>query len=165
MQCPSCQHTDSRVLESRAADGGRTVRRRRECLNCDFRFTTYERVETVPITVVKRNGSRETFNRGKLLHGLLRACEKTGLEPARLETVVDDIELLIQQRNAREVSSNEIGELVLERLRDMSEVAYVRFASVYRQFRSVSDFVATLEGLNQADSSPGSTKTRLVVVG
>jgi transcriptional repressor NrdR len=165
MQCPSCQHTDSRVLESRAADGGRSVRRRRECLNCDFRFTTYERVETVPITVVKRNGSRETFNRSKLLHGLLRACEKTGLEPARLEAVVDDIELLIQQRNAREVSSNEIGELVLDRLRDMSEVAYVRFASVYRQFRSVSDFVATLEGLNQADSNPGSAKTRLAVVG
>jgi transcriptional repressor NrdR len=165
MQCPSCQHTDSRVLESRAADGGRSVRRRRECLNCDFRFTTYERVETVPITVVKRNGSRETFNRSKLLHGLLRACEKTGLEPARLEAVVDDIELLIQQRNAREVSSNEIGELVLDRLRDMSEVAYVRFASVYRQFRSVSDFVATLEGLNQAGSSPGSTRTRLAVVG
>jgi len=153
MQCPSCQHTDSRVLESRAADGGRTVRRRRECLNCDFRFTTYERVETVPITVVKRNGSRETFNRGKLLHGLLRACEKTGLEPARLETVVDDIELLIQQRNAREVSSNEIGELVLERLRDMSEVAYVRFASVYREFKDVNDFVAELKKLLNAEKA------------
>jgi transcriptional repressor NrdR len=165
MQCPSCQHTDSRVLESRAADGGRSVRRRRECLNCDFRFTTYERVETVPITVVKRNGSRETFNRGKLLHGLLRACEKTGLEPARLEAVVDDLELVIQQRNAREVSSNEIGELVLLRLRDMSEVAYVRFASVYRQFRSVSDFVATLKGLNQPGSGAGTGKTRLTMVG
>jgi len=93
MQCPSCQHTDSRVLESRAADCGRSVRRRRECLNCDFRFTTYERVETVPITVVKRNSNRETFNRSKLLHGVLRACEKTGLEPARLEVVVDEIEL------------------------------------------------------------------------
>jgi len=147
MQCPSCQHTDSRVLESRAADVGRSVRRRRECLNCNVRFTTYERVETVPITVVKRSGHRETFNRSKLLHGLLRACEKTGLEPARLEGVVDDIEVCLQQRNGREVSSNEIGELVLQQLRSMSEVAYVRFASVYRQFRSVSDFVATLEGL------------------
>jgi transcriptional repressor NrdR len=151
MQCPSCQHTDSRVLESRAADGGRSVRRRRECLNCEFRFTTYERVETVPITVVKRNGNRETFNRAKLLHGLLRACEKTGLEPSRLETVIDDIELSLQQRAGREVSSNDIGELVLARLREMSEVAYVRFASVYRQFRSVSDFVATLEGLAGTD--------------
>jgi transcriptional repressor NrdR len=139
------------------------VRRRRECLNCDFRFTTYERVETVPITVVKRNGSRETFNRSKLLHGLLRACEKTGLEPAVLERLVDDIELLLQQRAKREVSSNEIGELVLEQLKTMSEVAYVRFASVYRQFRSVSDFVATLEGLGQMRRT-GHTKQRLSVV-
>lgn len=161
MQCPSCQHTDSRVLESRAADGGRSVRRRRECLHCDFRFTTYERVETVPITVVKRNGSREIFSRSKLLHGLLRACEKTGLEPARLESVVDEIEVVLQQRSGREVSSNEIGELVLQQLREMSEVAYVRFASVYRQFQSVSDFVNTLEGLNSRDK----TKTRLAVVG
>ena len=161
MQCPSCQHTDSRVLESRAADGGRSVRRRRECLNCDFRFTTYERVETVPVTVVKRNGTRETFNRAKLLHGLLRACEKTGLEPARLEAVVDEIELAIQQRSGREIASAEIGEMVLEQLREMSEVAYVRFASVYRQFRSVSDFVATLEGLNTRSKGKG----RLAVVG
>jgi transcriptional repressor NrdR len=125
------------------------VRRRRECLNCDFRFTTYERVETVPVTVIKRHGTRETFNRAKLLHGLLRACEKTGLEPARLECVVDEIELALQQRSNREVSSAEIGELVLEQLRGISEVAYVRFASVYRQFQGVSDFVATLEGLHQ----------------
>ncbi len=166
MQCPSCQHTDSRVLESRAADGGRSVRRRRECLNCDFRFTTYERVETVPITVVKRNGSRETFNRVKLLHGLLRACEKTGLEPGQLEVVVDDLELALQQRSGREVSSTEIGELVLERLRGMSEVAYVRFASVYRQFRSVSDFVATLEGLGGGRERGGGRKSdRLAIVG
>ena len=153
MQCPSCQHTDSRVLESRAADGGRSVRRRRECLHCEFRFTTYERVETVPIVVVKRNGHRETFNRNKLLHGLLRACEKTGLEPTRLEAVVDDIELLLQQRSGREVSSGEIGELVLQQLSEMSEVAYVRFASVYRQFQGISDFVAALERLNQRHGS------------
>jgi transcriptional repressor NrdR len=152
MQCPSCQHTDSRVLESRAADGGRSVRRRRECLNCEFRFTTYERVETVPITVVKRNTSRETFNRAKLLHGVLRACEKTGLEPARLEAVVDEIELELQQRSGREVTSGEIGELVLHHLSEMSEVAYVRFASVYRQFQGISDFVATLEGLDKRNS-------------
>ncbi len=152
MQCPSCQHTDSRVLESRAADGGRGGRRRRECLNCEFRFTTYERVETVPITVVKRNTSRETFNRAKLLHGVLRACEKTGLEPARLEAVVDEIELELQQRSGREVTSGEIGELVLHHLSEMSEVAYVRFASVYRQFQGISDFVATLEGLDKRNS-------------
>jgi transcriptional repressor NrdR len=166
MQCPSCQHTDSRVLESRAADGGRSVRRRRECLNCDFRFTTYERVETVPISVIKRNGSRETFNRAKLLHGLLRACEKTGLEASLLESVVDDIELALQQRSGREVASNEIGEMVLEQLQGMSEVAYVRFASVYRQFRSVSDFVSTLEGLGGSRGRSGGRKSdRLAIVG
>ena len=137
------------------------MRRRRECLHCDFRFTTYERVETVPISMVKRNGSREIFNRSKLLHGLLRACEKTGLEPTRLEAVVDDIEVLLQQRSGREVSSNEIGELVLQQLREISEVAYIRFASVYRQFQSVSDFVSTLEGLN----TQRKPKPRLAVVG
>ncbi|MBD1192751.1 transcriptional regulator NrdR [Vulcanococcus sp. Clear-D1] len=164
MQCPSCQHTDSRVLESRSADSGRSVRRRRECLHCEFRFTTYERVETVPITVVKRNGSREAFNRSKLLHGLIRACEKTGLEPSRLETVVDELELQLQGRSGREVSSGEIGELVLLQLAEMSDVAYVRFASVYRQFQSVGDFVATLEGLKGASGRRGSGK-RLAAVG
>ena len=165
MQCPSCQHTDSRVLESRAADSGRSVRRRRECLNCEFRFTTYERVETVPITVIKRSGNRETFNPSKLLHGLLRACEKTGLEPARLETLVEDIELLLQQRSSREVSSSEIGELVLQQLGAMSEVAYVRFASVYRQFQSISDFVATLEGLGNGKPARSNGQVKLATVG
>ncbi len=148
MQCPSCQNTDSRVLESRAAEGGRSVRRRRECLNCEFRFTTYERVEMVPITVIKRNGHREIFNRSKLLHGLSRACEKTELTPSKLEAIVDEIELSLQQSNSREITSSEIGELVLGHLKELSEVAYVRFASVYRHFRSVSDFVSTLEGMN-----------------
>ena len=149
MQCPSCQNTDSRVLESRAADGGRSVRRRRECLNCEFRFTTYERVETVPITVIKRNGNREIFSRNKLLHGLNRACEKTGLDSSRLETLVEELELTLQQRNGREVSSAEIGELVLVELKQMSEVAFIRFASVYRQFRGIDDFVSTLETMNR----------------
>jgi transcriptional repressor NrdR len=141
------------------------VRRRRECLNCDFRFTTYERVETVPITVVKRNCNRETFNRSKLLHGVLRACEKTGLEPARLEMVVDEIELQLQQRSGREVTSSEIGELVLAQLGEMSEVAYVRFASVYRQFQGVSDFVATLEGLNQRNKLRSKSKPSMAAIG
>ncbi len=149
MQCPSCQNTDSRVLESRAADGGRSVRRRRECLNCEVRFTTYERVETVPITVVKRSGSREIFSRSKLLHGLNRACEKTGLSTTQLETLVEDLELKLQQRSGREVSSTEIGEIVLSQLKDVSEVAYIRFASVYRQFRGIDDFISTLETMNK----------------
>ena len=148
MQCPSCQNTDSRVLESRAADGGRSVRRRRECLHCDFRFTTYERVETVPITVLKRNGNRETFNRSKILNGLTLACQKTGLEQDRLESMVNELELQLQQRSGREVNSSEIGEMVLDQLSEMSEVAYVRFASVYRDFRGVNDFVAALEGIH-----------------
>ncbi len=145
MQCPSCQNTDSRVLESRAADAGRSVRRRRECLNCDFRFTTYERVETVPITVLKRNGNRETFNRSKLLTGITRACEKTPVSASKIELMVDELELRLQQRNIKEVNSTEIGELVLDQLRGVSEVAYVRFASVYRQFHGINDFIATLE--------------------
>ena len=149
VQCPSCQNTDSRVLESRAADGGRSVRRRRECLNCEFRFTTYERVETAPITVIKRNGNREIFSRSKLLHGLNRACEKTGLDTSRLEKMIESVELQLQQRSAREVSSAEIGELVLTLLKDVSEVAYIRFASVYRQFRGINDFVSTLETMNR----------------
>ena len=125
------------------------MRRRRECLNCDFRFTTYERVETAPITVIKRNGNREIFSRSKLLHGLNRACEKTGLDASRLETLLDDVELQLQQRSSgKEVSSAEIGELVLIELKQISEVAYVRFASVYRQFRGIDDFVSTLETMN-----------------
>ena len=137
------------MLESRAADGGRSVRRRRECLNCEFRFTTYERVETVPITVIKRNGNREIFSRSKLLYGLNRACEKTGLDASRLETLVEELELKLQQRSGREVSSAEIGELVLVELKQMSEVAYIRFASVYRQFQGIDDFVSTLETMNR----------------
>ncbi len=150
MQCPSCQNTDSRVLESRSADAGRSVRRRRECLNCEFRFTTYERVETVPVTVIKRNGSKETFSRSKLINGLTRACEKTPIAGKKVEVLVDELELQLQQRNLREVHSSEIGELVLDQLRGISEVAYVRYASVHRQFHGINDFVATLETIKAA---------------
>ena len=148
MQCPSCQNTDSRVLESRSADAGRSVRRRRECLNCDFRFTTYERVETVPITVLKRNGNRETFNRSKLLNGINRACEKTSIQNNKVALIVDELELRLHQRNVREVKSSEIGEMVLEHLKGINEVAYIRFASVYRQFSDINDFISTLKTFN-----------------
>ncbi len=157
MQCPSCQSTDSRVLESRAADSGRSVRRRRECLNCEYRFTTYERVETIPITVLKRNNTRETFSRSKLLTGLSRACEKTCIGVSNLERLVDEIESQLQQRSARDVKSSEIGEMVLEELREISEVAFVRFASVHREFRGINDFVETLDSIN-------STKSELATV-
>ncbi len=148
MQCPSCQNTDSRVLESRSADAGKSVRRRRECLNCDFRFTTYERVETIPITVVKRNSNREAFSRSKLLTGITRACEKTSVFTEKVESIVDEIEIQLQQRNLKDIQSAEIGELVLDQLKEISEVAFIRFASVYRQFHGVNDFVATLETFN-----------------
>lgn len=147
MQCPYCQHTDSRVLESRSTEAGQSVRRRRECLRCKHRFTTYERIEFVPVTVIKRDGKRESFDRSKLLRGIVRACEKTGIAQRRLEALVDEIEAEFQQRTGREVNSNEIGELVLRYLRDESEVAYVRFASVYRQFKGIRDFVDTLDRL------------------
>ena len=147
MQCPSCQNTDSRVLESRSADSGRSVRRRRECLNCDFRFTTYERVETTPINVIKRSGAKELFNRSKVISGLNRACEKTLINGSKIEFIVDEIEQELHQGIRKEVKSIEIGEMVLTHLKDINEVAYIRFASVYRQFDGINDFMKTLESL------------------
>ena len=147
MQCPSCQNTDSRVLESRSADSGRSVRRRRECLNCDFRFTTYERVETTPINVLKRSGAKELFNRSKIINGLNRACEKTLIHGSKIEFIVDEIELELHQGVCKEIKSVEIGEMVLTHLKDINEVAYIRFASVYRQFNGINDFMKTLEAL------------------
>lgn len=147
MRCPYCQHTDSRVLESRSTESGQSVRRRRECLLCKHRFTTYERIEFVPVTVIKRDGKRESFDRSKLLRGIVRACEKTGIVQRRLEAIVDEIEAEVQQRFGREVTSQEIGELVLQLLKNESEVAYVRFASVYRKFQGIRDFVETLDDL------------------
>ena len=153
MQCPFCQHSSNRVLESRSAESGRSIRRRRECLKCNSRFTTYERIEYVPITVVKRTGNRELFNRSKLLRGIVRACEKTGIDTSRLETIVDNIEADLQQRATREITSEDIGELVLEQLRPLSEVAYVRFASVYRQFTGIRDFADALSHLEATDNA------------
>ena len=151
MQCPFCQHPDNRVLESRSTEAGQSIRRRRECLKCLRRFTTYERIEFVPITVVKQNGDRELFDRSKILRGIVRACQKTGITYLRLEALVDEIESELQQRTVREVSSSEIGSLVLEQLKAISEVAYVRFASVYRQFKNIRDFVETLDDLASND--------------
>ncbi|MBR8827621.1 MAG: transcriptional regulator NrdR [Gomphosphaeria aponina SAG 52.96 = DSM 107014] len=150
MQCPYCQHTSSRVLESRCTEGGQSIRRRRECLECRHRFTTYERIEFVPITVIKRDGSRESFDRSKLLRGIVRACEKTDISSGRLETLVDEIEAQLMVSSQREVNSQEIGELVLNYLRYESEVAYVRFASVYKKFQGIKDFVATLNQLQES---------------
>lgn len=147
MQCPFCQHPNNRVLESRSAESDRSIRRRRECLACDRRFTTYERIEYVPITVVKRGGDRESFDRSKLLRGIVTACEKTGVSAHAVELMVDEIEADLQQQAVREVSSENIGERVLLRLQQVSEVAYVRFASVYRQFQGIRDFTKALSQL------------------
>lgn len=150
MRCPFCQFPDNRVLESRSAESGQSVRRRRECLRCNRRFTTYERIEFVPVTVLKRSNERESFDRSKLLRGVVRACEKTDVSPSRIEALVDEIESELQQRTTREVSSTEIGELVLERLQSLNEVAYVRFASVHRQFQGIRDFVEALNHLQKS---------------
>ncbi|MDC0833647.1 NrdR family transcriptional regulator [Leptolyngbya valderiana BDU 20041] len=147
MRCPFCQHTESRVLESRSTESGQSVRRRRQCLACSRRFTTYERIEFVPITTIKRDGKRESFDRSKLLRGMVRACEKTSIAHEQLEAIVDEIEAKLQQRPTRQVSTHEIGEIVLSYLKDLSEVAYVRFASVYQKFQGVRDFVDTLDRL------------------
>jgi transcriptional repressor NrdR len=152
MHCPNCQHTESRVLESRSTESGQSIRRRRECLNCKQRFTTYERIELVPITVIKRDNSRESFDRAKLLRGILRACEKTTVSYQKVEVIVDDIEAKLQQNLGKEFSSSEIGELVLQNLRSENEVAYIRFASVYRKFQGIKDFIETLNHLQNENS-------------
>jgi len=158
MQCPTCQNTDSRVLESRSADTGKSVRRRRECLNCSFRFTTYERVETMPISIIKKNGNRELFNKDKLITGISRACEKTTFSREAIINFVDSIESQIVQDSNKEIKSSQIGELILKGLRKENEVAYIRYASVYRKFNGVKDFVATLESLK------GSSKNELASI-
>ena len=149
MQCPSCQNTDSRVLESRSADTGKSVRRRRECLNCDFRFTTYERVESSPITVLKNNGSKELFNRSKVFIGLDKACEKTEMGKEKIDLIIDEVELKLQQNFPKEVKSSDIAELLLEQLKKTNEVAYIRFASVHKKFHGINDFIATLETIKK----------------
>ena len=153
MHCPFCQHPNNRVLESRSAEAGHSIRRRRECLRCNRRFTTYERIEYVPITVIKRNEKQELFERSKVLRGIARACEKTNISSQTIENIVDDIEAELQQRNNREVSSTEIGEMVLSHLQPISEVAFIRFASVYRQFQGIRDFTDTLTQLQKHRSS------------
>jgi transcriptional repressor NrdR len=152
MECPYCQFIDSRVLESRSTESGQSIRRRRECLKCKHRFTTYERLEFVPVMVIKRNEEREYFDRSKLLRGMVHACQKTGLSADILERIVDEIEAQLQSRNRREVTTTEIGDLILEQLKPLNEVAYIRFASVYRQFQGINDFVNTLSQFHHHQS-------------
>lgn len=147
MKCPFCGFEESKVIDSRPTDEGQRIRRRRECLECGKRFTTYEVIESLPIIVIKKDKSRETFNRNKLMTGLLRACEKRPVSIDTLDNIIDEIEIIIQNSLDREVSSERIGELVMEKLKKVDEVAYVRFASVYRQFKDINTFMAELNNL------------------
>lgn len=144
MKCPYCGYIESKVIDSRPTDEGERIRRRRECLKCAKRFTTYEVVETVPIVVIKKDKSRETFDRSKLLNGLLRACEKRPVSIETLEKIVDEIENMLQNSLDREVPSSLIGKYAMEKLKDVDDVAYVRFASVYRQFKDINSFMEEL---------------------
>lgn len=151
MKCPFCGFEESKVIDSRPTDEGQRIRRRRECLKCTKRFTTYEIIESLPIIVIKKDKSRETFNRDKLMTGLLRACEKRPVSIDTLDNMIDEIETVLQNSLDREVSSEKIGQLVMEKLKKIDEVAYVRFASVYRQFKDINTFMRELNKLLQND--------------
>lgn len=140
MKCPACGHLESKVLDSRPANEGLSIRRRRECLSCLKRFTTFETIESVSFMVVKKDKTRESFDRNKLLNGIIRACEKRPVTMQQMENAVSDIEQSLQASLRNEISSTEIGELVMDKLKELDEVAYVRFASVYRQFKDISTF-------------------------
>ena len=144
MKCPFCGYSESKVIDSRPAEEGTTIRRRRECLSCQRRFTTYEIVERMPLVVIKRDGSRQSFDKMKLINGMLRACEKRPVSLNQLEQIADEIEQELQSGLEREISTVNIGEMVMSRLKDVDEVAYVRFASVYRSFKDINTFMDEL---------------------
>lgn len=150
MKCPFCGYAESKVIDSRPTDEGERIRRRRECLRCEKRFTTYEIIETTPLMVIKRDGSREVFSRDKLLNGMIKSCEKRPVSLSVLEDAVTDIETQLQNRLEREVNSSLIGELCMEKLRGVDQVAYVRFASVYRQFQDIQSFLEELQKLSDS---------------
>ena len=147
MKCPFCGYTDSKVIDSRPAEDGTTIRRRRECLECQKRFTTYEIIERMPLVVIKRDGSRESFDKVKIINGVIRACEKRPVTMTQIEGLANDIELELRGRLESEVKSEVIGEMVMARLKDLDEVAYVRFASVYRSFKDINTFMEELTKL------------------
>ena len=153
MKCPYCGFKESKVVDSRPADEGSSIRRRRECLSCGKRFTTYETVESMPMVVIKRDGSRQTFDRRKLVNGMLRACEKRPVSLAQLEKIGEEIEQELQNSLEREISTERVGELVMDKLKSVDEVAYVRFASVYRQFKDINTFMRELNKLLNEDES------------
>ena len=147
MRCPYCENRDTKVIDSRHTEEGHAIRRRRECEKCGKRFTTYEKNEETVLVVIKKDGSRETFDRNKILSGIIKACEKRPVALSEMEAVIDDIERGLNNMMEKEVKSTFIGELVMEKLRDLDEVAYVRFASVYRQFTDINTFINEIEKL------------------
>lgn len=153
MRCPFCGHSEDKVVDSRAGKVGDTIRRRRECIKCGRRFTTYERIDEIPYMVVKKDGNREKFDRQKILAGLLKACEKRPVPMSKLEQIVDEAEAYVAESIDRERPSAELGELVMDRLRKLDKVAYVRFASVYLDFKDVREFMDELKDLLKAKTS------------
>jgi transcriptional repressor NrdR len=147
MKCPFCEYVEDKVVDSRLTKEDQVIRRRRECLRCGKRFTTYERIEEIPPMVVKKDGSRQPFERQKILTGLLKACEKRPVAVADLEAIIEEIENLLNDRKDREIQTREVGEVIMRRLSELDQVAYVRFASVYRQFKDINEFINELEGL------------------
>ena len=147
MKCPYCNKIDNKVIDSRLSKDGRTIRRRRECLDCSRRFTTYERLEEILPMVVKKDGRREAFNRDKIIEGIKKSCQKRPVSVTRIEEFVDSLEVYFQELGKKEVESKEVGERVISSLKDWDEVAYVRFASVYRQFKDINEFMAELEDI------------------
>lgn len=149
MRCPNCGFQESKVVDSRPTEEGTTIRRRRECLSCQKRFTTYEIMERVPLIVIKKDGSRQTFDKAKLMNGMIRACEKRPVPMAEVQRVADEIEQELQNSMEREIRTDHVGELVMQKLKMLDEVAYVRFASVYRQFKDINTFMEELNKLLQ----------------
>jgi transcriptional repressor NrdR len=147
MKCPFCSHIEDKVVDSRESKEGEVIRRRRECLKCGKRFTSYERIDQIPHMVVKKDGRRERFDRAKVMAGLLKACEKRPVPTKTLEGVADKVEAMVQESPEREMPAQQVGEFLMQSLRDLDKVAFVRFASVYRDFKDVDQFMATLKGL------------------
>ena len=147
MRCPFCSFEESKVVDSRSTDDNTTIRRRRECLRCSKRYTTYEKVEDIPILVVKRDSTRENFNKEKIINGLIRACQKRPISRMQIEAMAEDIEKTISNKMITEVNSKDIGEMVMDRLKDIDEISYVRFASVYREFKDINTFLEEIKNL------------------
>ena len=147
MRCPYCTHPESKVVDSRPSDEGASIRRRRECLECHKRFTTYEIIESLPLVIIKKDGSRQSFDRSKILTSMLKACEKRSVPVAVLEQIASEVEQTLQNEMDREIPSTRVGQLVMEKLKGVDEVAYVRFASVYRQFKDINTFMEELTRL------------------